>query len=183
MYTTRQAPYCLVSIFATPWNWRLLAPTGAVATALPNPSVKTSPRGLRQCRLRLVWADSCGGVSNSIVSSLVHIFPFFLVLCLCCTPFPPPASIVNGRPRLAIFPLPLHLFGDAILALPLPCLCQSGTMPSSPCSCLVDTIFASALSPPPPRYPYLLAIAFDVRFSRCSHPLLPSLPTLMLMSY
>ncbi len=106
----------------------LSAPTGAIVTALLNPSTKTSSRGLRQCCLHLIWADFCGGVSNSIELSLVHIFHFILALCHRCTPFIPPASIIDGRPRLAISPLPCQFCREAIITLPLPCLCWSGAI-------------------------------------------------------
>ncbi len=115
---------------------RPMAPTGTIATALPNPSAKTSSRGLRQHCLRLVWVDSCGGVSISIVLSLVRICPFFiLVLCRCHTPFAPPVSMIDGRPHLAIFPLPCHFFGNTIDALPLPWLVWSGTIDPLPLPC------------------------------------------------
>ncbi len=100
--TTRQVPYCslpfchvviTVPLFAIPWCWQPMAPVGLIATLTPNPSTKTSSRGLRQCCICLVWADSCGGVSNSIVLSLVCVFPFYFSAMLLLHPFYP--SCVN----------------------------------------------------------------------------------------
>jgi hypothetical protein len=95
--------------------------------------------------------------------------------------FAPPASIINGCPHLAVFPLPPHLVGNVIFELPLPCLCRPGAMPSSPCPCFAETIFASAPLPPQLslQYPYLLAITINVRPSHWMCPLLPSLSTLI----
>ncbi len=171
-----------VSIFAMPWCWQLLAPTGTIATVLPNPSAKTTSRGLRQHCLCLVWADSCGGVSNSIELRPSAFFHFILALFRRCTLFALPAWIVDGRHHLAIFPLPCHLIGIAIIPSPLHCLCWSGTMPLSLCPCLAGTICASAPPPLPlplpPHYSYLLGIALKVCSLHWMHPLLPFLPML-----
>ncbi len=175
MYTTRQAPYyslpschvvITVSIFATPWCWRLLTSTGAIATALPNPSTKTSSRGFRQGCLCLVWADSCGGVSNSIVLSLVRSFPFcfravpplhpFHPACVDCqwTPspscFPYPLSPLWQCHHCIALALPLLVWRHAIVPLPLPCwdhLCIRTTTTVtaiclSPCHCHQRTSLA-----------------------------------------
>jgi hypothetical protein len=69
------------------------------------------------------------GGSNSIVLRVGHIFfNFILALCFGCTPFAPPALIAGGRPPPAILPLPCHLCGDVIVALPLPHLCWLGAI-------------------------------------------------------
>ncbi len=114
-----------------------LAAAGSfIATVASNPWVTTSSRGLRQSWLCLVWVHFTKGRSNSIVLSVVGIFfNFILALHLHCTPFAPPALIANGSPRLAILPLPCHLCGDAICALPSPHLCWSGAIVSLPWPC------------------------------------------------
>jgi hypothetical protein len=179
MYTMRQAPYyslpsqhviITVSIFATPWCWQPLAPTGTIATALPNPSAKTSSRGLRQRCLRLVWADSCGGVRNSIVLNLVRILPFyfsaapplppFCPACVDCqrapTPshFPSPLSSLWQRHHHIALASPLPVWCHAIIPLLLPCqhhLCicttaTTATIPLSPCHCHQHTSLALCAS-------------------------------------
>ncbi len=64
-----------------------------------------------------------------VLTRLVHFF--FALLCH-CTLFAPPALIIDGRPHLAVFPLPCHFCCDTIIALPFPCLCWSGAIVPSP---------------------------------------------------
>jgi hypothetical protein len=191
MYTTRQAPYCslpsrhfnlMVLIFATQLCWRPLPPTGAIATALPNPSAKTSSRGLGQRCLRLIWADSCGGVSNSIVLSLVCIFPFyfsavpplhpFCPTCVDCrwaplpSHFPTPPSPLWWRHRSNPLTLPKPVWCRAIVPLPSPCWHHL-------CICTATTATAIHLSP---------CHCFDVHPSHLMRSLLPSLPSAIIVS-
>jgi hypothetical protein len=80
MYPTPHYPISVFyqkSIFASPWRWRLLACIGTIVTVAPYPSTNTSSRGLRQCRLCLVWADSSRGGSNNIVLSIVRFCLFY----------------------------------------------------------------------------------------------------------
>ncbi len=172
-----------VSIFATPWCWWPLAPTGTIATASPNPSTKTSSRGLRQCPPCLVWSDSCGGVSNSIELSLVQIFTFYFSAV---PPLHPlcPAWVDHWR-----VPSPSR-FTSHLSILPWRHFCTALAMPvlvrhHHP---LVLALSMLSLYPYcchchlPPRYSYLLAIAANISLHR-THPLLPSLPTLMPTSW
>ncbi len=132
-----------------------------------------------QCRLCLVWADSCERVSNSIVLSLVSIFSFYFSALLLLHPICPACVDRRWEPLPSCFPSHPSPFWHAIVALPSPRLCRSGAMPSSPCSFLAGTIFKSAPPPPLQQYPYLLAITIDVRLLHLTHPLLPSLLMLM----
>ncbi len=111
-----------------PWHWQPLAYRGTIVTESPNLSTKTSSSGLRQCCLCLVWADSSGGVSSTVLTHLSIFVYFILALHHHCTPLAPPLLIIDGRHGLAILPLPCHFCGDTIVASPLPCLCWSGTI-------------------------------------------------------
>ena len=122
------------------------------------------------------------GVSKSIVLSLVHIFPFYFSVvpllhpfcpaCVYCSwvplpsPFPSLPSPLWQRHCCIALTLPVPVWHHAIIPLLLPCV----------------TILASTLSPPPPQYPYLLAIAVNIHPLHCTHPILPSLPMLTPMS-
>ena len=132
--------FLLWCLFLPPWRWQLLAPTGAITTALPNPSAKTSSRGLRQCCLRLVLAYSRGGASSIILTHLVRFCLFHFSAALLLYPFCP-ACIDNQRaPLLSHFPSPLSLllWHHNCIAFALPVLVQhhcplalASLMPSS----------------------------------------------------
>ncbi len=156
--------------FATPWCWRPLAPKGATTTVSPNPSAKNSSRGLRQCCLSLVRADSCGGVSNSIVLSLVHIFPFYFSgvqplhpFCpVCVDPrraplpsrFPSPSSSLWQRHCRIALALPVPVWRHANVPLPLPCQHHL-------CICIVTTTTATVICLSPCHCCWCMSLTSD----------------------
>ncbi len=148
-----------LGIFTSPWHWRLLACTGAFFTAAPNPSANPSSRGLRQCCLCLVWADSSRGGSNSIVLSVVHFCLFYFSSAPPLHPICPACNDRRQGPSPSHFPSSITSVVTPLLHCP--CLACAGPAPLSPCPCLIDAINVSVPpSPPPPlRYAYLLTIA------------------------
>ncbi len=109
-------------LFLPPWCWWPLAPTGAIATASPNQSTKTSSEGLRQCCPCLILKDSKGGASSIVLTHLVHFCLFYF------SPAPPlyqfcPACIDDWRaPSPSCFPSPssLLLWHHCCITLALP---------------------------------------------------------------
>lgn len=93
---------------------------------------------------------------------------FFINLSLCRrrSPFAPPVSIIDARPRLAIPPLPLHSSRDAIVFRPLPHLCWFGAIIPLPLACQCHRRIRAAaaairLSPrhrPPKLFPRIEAL-------------------------
>jgi hypothetical protein len=120
------------SIFATPWHWQPLARAGTIVTAAPNPSANTSSRGLRQCLLCLVWADSSGEVCHIVLTHLVHFCLFHFSAAPPLYPFCPACIDNRWAPLPSHFPSPLSLCHDTIIASPLPRLCWSGAIVPSP---------------------------------------------------
>jgi hypothetical protein len=92
--------------FASPWCWQPLACKGTIPTVVPSPSATTSSRGLRQCCLRLVWADCSRGGSNSIELSIVHFCLFYFSAALPSHPFCPACNDCQQGPLPSHFPSP-----------------------------------------------------------------------------
>ncbi len=141
----------------------VLAPSGAIITAVPNLSANTSSRGHRQCRLRLVFVDSSGGASSIVLTHLVHFFLFYFSAAPPSHPFHPACIDHRRAPSPSCFPSPLSLLLQHIccIALALPVLVRR----HCPLSLASSTLVVSVPLPPPPpsRYFYLLAIAGNVR--------------------
>ena len=75
----------------------------------------------------LGWIRVGGGKKYNSIKPSAYFF-INLPLCRRRSPFAPPASIIDARPRLAVPPLPLHSSRDAIVIRPLPCLCWFGAI-------------------------------------------------------
>ncbi len=129
-YPTPHCPFLMFYwgvLFCHTMALAMLACTGAIITAAPNPSTNTSSRGLRQRCLRLVRVDSSrDGGSNSIVFSIVRLCLFYFSAALLLHPFCPACVNRQQGPLPSCFPSPpLPLWWcHRCIALALPVLAR-----------------------------------------------------------
>ncbi len=106
--------------------------------------------------VHLVWVDSCGGVSNSIVLSLVRIFLFYFSVVPPLHPFCPACIDCGQVPLPSCFPSPPSPLWQChyciALALPMP-VWRHAIIPSLlPCQhhlCIHTTATTIAIPLPP----------------------------------
>ncbi len=127
-------------VFLPPWRWWPLPPTGAITTALPNPSAKTSSKCLRQHCLCLVWSDSRGGASSIVLTRLIRFLIFYFSAALPLYPFHPACIDSQPVPLLSCFPSPSSLLSwhHRCIALTLPVLVQCHRPPAIALSMLLS---------------------------------------------